>query len=195
MDLFTLTATLKLDTSDYEEKIADVVKSAQEAGKTIDDALNGGASGGGSSGGGSSSPLRPQAAERAMRRAAASARRSRPFSPPRPSSAAFRSLSRLEKRPSGSLLTLSRCKTSSIRHSARVPRKSINGRARRRRASACPSCKPNSFQATLAPCCKPPESIRRRRRKWRCACRSGLVTWRAFSTSALKTHIERSCRV
>ncbi len=45
MDLFTLTATLKLDTSGYEQKIANVVKSAQEAGKQIDEALGGGTGG------------------------------------------------------------------------------------------------------------------------------------------------------
>lgn len=44
MDLFTLTAKLGLDTSDYETKIADVVKSAKEAGAEIDTALGGGAS-------------------------------------------------------------------------------------------------------------------------------------------------------
>ena len=44
MDLFTLTAKLGLDTSDYETKIADVVKSAKEAGGEIDTALGGGAS-------------------------------------------------------------------------------------------------------------------------------------------------------
>lgn len=44
MDLFTLTAKLGLDTSDYETKIADVVKSAKEAGAEIDAALGGGAS-------------------------------------------------------------------------------------------------------------------------------------------------------
>lgn len=53
MNLFTLEATLKLDTSDYEKKIADVVKSAQEAGKQIDEALGGGT--GGSSTGGTGS--------------------------------------------------------------------------------------------------------------------------------------------
>lgn len=42
MDLFTLTAKLGLDTSDYETKIADVVKSAKEAGGAIDTALGGG---------------------------------------------------------------------------------------------------------------------------------------------------------
>lgn len=42
MDLFTLTAKLGLDTSDYETKIADVVKSAREAGEEIDTALGGG---------------------------------------------------------------------------------------------------------------------------------------------------------
>lgn len=44
MDLFTLKATLELDTSDYETKIADVIKSAKEAGGEIADALDGGAS-------------------------------------------------------------------------------------------------------------------------------------------------------
>ena len=44
MDLFTLTAKLGLDTSDYETKIADVVRSAKEAGGEIDTALGGGAS-------------------------------------------------------------------------------------------------------------------------------------------------------
>ena len=44
MDLFTLKATLELDTSDYETKIADVLKSAKEAGAEIDKALNGGTS-------------------------------------------------------------------------------------------------------------------------------------------------------
>lgn len=46
MDLFTLTAKLSLDTSDYEQKIADVVKAAQTAGKQIDEALGGSSSGG-----------------------------------------------------------------------------------------------------------------------------------------------------
>lgn len=44
MDLFTLTAKLGLDTSDYETKIADVVRSAKEAGGEIDTALGGGTS-------------------------------------------------------------------------------------------------------------------------------------------------------
>lgn len=44
MDLFTLKATLELDTSDYEEKISNVIKSAKEAGGEIDKALNGGTS-------------------------------------------------------------------------------------------------------------------------------------------------------
>lgn len=44
MDLFTLKATLELDTSDYETKIADVLKSAKEAGGEIDTALGGGTS-------------------------------------------------------------------------------------------------------------------------------------------------------
>lgn len=44
MDLFVLTAKLGLDTSDYETKIADVVKSAKEAGTEIDTALGGGTS-------------------------------------------------------------------------------------------------------------------------------------------------------
>lgn len=42
MDLFTLKATLELDTSDYETKMADVLKSAKEASEVIDDALGGG---------------------------------------------------------------------------------------------------------------------------------------------------------
>ena len=44
MDLFTLAARLELDTSDYTEKISDVIKSAKEAGGEIDAALGGGAS-------------------------------------------------------------------------------------------------------------------------------------------------------
>lgn len=44
MDLFTLKATLELDTSDYETKISDVLKSAKEAGGEIDTALGGGTS-------------------------------------------------------------------------------------------------------------------------------------------------------
>lgn len=44
MDLFTLAARLELDTSDYTEKISDVIKSAKEAGGEIDAALGGGTS-------------------------------------------------------------------------------------------------------------------------------------------------------
>ena len=44
MDLFTLVARLELDTSDYTEKISDVIKSAKGAGAEIDAALGGGAS-------------------------------------------------------------------------------------------------------------------------------------------------------
>lgn len=42
MDLFTLAARLEFDTSDYDTKIVDVVKSAKEAGGEIDMALGGG---------------------------------------------------------------------------------------------------------------------------------------------------------
>lgn len=44
MDLFKLVARLELDTTDYTEKISDVIKSAKEAGGEIDTALGGGAS-------------------------------------------------------------------------------------------------------------------------------------------------------
>lgn len=42
MDLFTLKATLGLDTSDYDTKIKDVIQSAKDAGDEIDKALGGG---------------------------------------------------------------------------------------------------------------------------------------------------------
>lgn len=44
MDLFTLKATLGLDTSDYDTKIKDVIQSAKDAGDEIDAALGGGES-------------------------------------------------------------------------------------------------------------------------------------------------------
>lgn len=44
MDLFTLKATLELDTSEYDQKIKDVIAQAQKDGEKLGDALNGGGS-------------------------------------------------------------------------------------------------------------------------------------------------------
>lgn len=44
MDLFTLKATLGLDTSEYDQKIKDVIAQAQKDGEKLGDALNGGGS-------------------------------------------------------------------------------------------------------------------------------------------------------
>ena len=40
MNLFTLEATIGLNTSDYEQKIKDVIEDAKESGKKIDEAIN-----------------------------------------------------------------------------------------------------------------------------------------------------------